>query len=74
MSEPLELESQSLYESYAVKDTIKKIWILTREAVSKLYPDYLDTFDEVMNGSKMYFANMLIASKEKVNAYSKWSF
>ena len=46
---------------------------LTREAVSKMYPDYLDTFDEVMNGSKMYFANMLIASKEKVNAYSKWN-
>ena len=45
VSEPLELESQSLY-----------------------------TFDEVMNGSKMYFANMLIASKEKVNAYSKWLF
>lgn len=73
VSEPLELESQSLYESYAVKHN-KKDMDLTREAVSKLYPDYLDTFDEVMNGSKMYFANMLIASKEKVNAYSKWLF
>ena len=55
VSEPLELESQSLYESYAVKHN-KKDMDLTREAVSKLYPDYLDTFDEVMNGSKMYFA------------------
>ena len=54
VSEPLELESQSLYESYAVKHN-KKDMDLTREAVSKLYPDYLDTFDEVMPRSPVRY-------------------
>ena len=71
VSEPLELESQSLYESYAVKHN-KKDMDLTREAVSKLYPDYLDTFDEVMNGSKMYFAPPIDYDKVmKKNPYGK---
>ena len=73
VSEPLMLDNKSLYESYSEKHN-KKDMDLTREAVSKLYPDYLSTFDEVINSNTMYFANMLIASKEKVNTYSKWLF
>ena len=72
VSEPLMLDNKSLYESYSEKHN-KKDMDLTREAVSKLYPDYLSTFDEVINSNTMYFANMLIASKEKVNTYSKLS-
>ena len=48
--------------------------IETRNAIQKLYPDYLATFDEVMDGRCMFFANMMIARKSVYDEYCKWLF
>ena len=46
----------------------------TRKAIEKLYPDYLETFDEFMDGHLLYYANMMIARKSTFDAYCKWLF
>lgn len=47
---------------------------LTRQAISEVCAEYLDTFDEVMNSHKYYYANMMICRKEVLDAYSEWLF
>ena len=47
---------------------------LARDTIEKLYPDYLESFDKVMNGGELSFFNMFIGSKELMNKYSDWIF
>lgn len=63
----------SIYEQYEQHHYGKDLDAL-RESVRRLYPEYLDVYDEVMHGKEMYFGNMLIASKKTVDAYAKWLF
>ena len=63
----------SLYAEYCLAHNEADL-IETRKAIQKLYPDYLETFDEVMNGRLLYFANMMIARKSVFDAYCKWLF
>jgi hypothetical protein len=46
----------------------------TRKIISSKYPNYLNNFDEVMNGKKLYLYNMFIMSKENFNKYCEWLF
>ena len=48
--------------------------IKTGEAIKKLYPEYYDTFLSVIHGNKQYVFNMMITSRELLNAYAKWLF
>lgn len=47
---------------------------LAREAIIKLYPEYLDSFDKIMNNGELSFFNMFVGSKELMNQYSDWIF
>ena len=47
---------------------------ITRDVIKEKYPDYLDSFDEVMNSKRAHFFNMFIASKEIADGYMKWMF
>ena len=46
----------------------------TRKIISKLSPEYLVTFDKVMEQRSGYMFNMFIMSKELVNDYLSWLF
>ena len=46
----------------------------TRKAIEKLCPDYLEVYDEVMEGHLLYFANMMITRKNIFDDYCKWLF
>lgn len=48
--------------------------ICVRTVISEIYPEYLDTFDDCINSDNFYLANMIYASKEVFDAYSKWLF
>ena len=63
----------SLFVDYCLAHKAEDI-IETRNVIKRLYPDYLDTYDEVMNGEKMFFANMMIARKSVFDEYCKWLF
>lgn len=64
---------ESIYAGYGYKHYTKDL-DLTREAIEKHYPDYLQVYDEVMQGNGMYFANMMVTTQERMNAYAQWLF
>lgn len=47
---------------------------LAREAIEKLYPEYLNSFDKIMNNDSLSFFNMFIGPKDLMNEYSIWIF
>lgn len=63
----------SLDIHYAVSHNKEDILEL-RKIVERLYPDYIDAFDEVMTGNKLSLCNMFVMRKETFNHYSKWLF
>lgn len=45
-----------------------------RDAIKLLYPDYMPSFDKVMNGNYMHGCNMFIARRDVFEAYCNWLF
>lgn len=44
------------------------------EVIKALYPDYYDTFNEVIHDNKQYVFNMFVTSKQILDAYASWLF
>lgn len=47
---------------------------ITREAIARVCPGYLDSFDMVMNEHYFYFGNMMICKRKHLDAYCEWLF
>lgn len=47
---------------------------LTREAIAKVLPDYLQAYDDVMNCHYYYYANMMVCKKALFDDYAAWLF
>lgn len=47
---------------------------ITREVIAEIYPEYLSTYDYVMNAHSFYYGNMLICRKKLFDQYSEWLF
>ena len=47
---------------------------LTKEIITKDYPEYLSSFNQVMNARSAHMFNMFIAKSEIFDAYSEWLF
>lgn len=47
---------------------------LAKDTILKMYPDYIDSFNEVMLNNHASLCNALIASKEIYDAYASWLF
>ncbi|MDY3359784.1 MAG: DUF4422 domain-containing protein [Clostridium celatum] len=52
----------------------KKDLLTTREAIKKLAPDYLESFDFILKQKQASYCNMLITSREYFDRYNKWLF
>lgn len=65
---------KSLVEDYCEKSGYKKDLDCVRSIIHEKYPDYLNSYDKVMNGNKIYFYNMMIASKNIFDNYCEWLF
>lgn len=48
--------------------------IQTRKSIKKLFPEYLNAFDNVMNSHSFYYANMFICKRKLFDEYSSWLF
>lgn len=46
----------------------------TRTSIEAVAPEYLKSFDRVMNGHYFYFANMILCKKKTLDAYCEWLF
>ena len=67
------LGRKNVYEHYCAAHYEKDL-LTTREAIEKLYPEYLEDFDACMKAKKTYQCNMFIASKELADEYCSWLF
>ncbi|TWT27717.1 DUF4422 domain-containing protein [Planomicrobium sp. CPCC 101110] len=46
----------------------------TQNIIEKLYPDYLNSFNEVMSGKKLHLYNMFVMKKSDFDSYCEWLF
>ena len=56
------------------KNHIESDLNICREIISKKYPDYLESFEKVMNRKYYYPCNMFITSKKIFDQYCDWLF
>lgn len=47
---------------------------VTRQVIAEIHPEYLSTYDFVMNAHSFHYGNMLICCKEIFDRYSEWLF
>lgn len=67
--------SASVYEQYKNGRSLNiKDMDLVRDIIADKYPDYLDTFENVMKGKKTCLCNMYIMKKELFHEYMTWLF
>lgn len=52
----------------------KKDFDFVRQIINKKYPDYVFTFDKVLNSKKAGMCNMLICNKKIFDSYCNWLF
>lgn len=66
---------KSAYKSYFEDgEGFEKDLINLKKVIEKLYPEYISTYDEVMNFNANSYCNMFITNKENFNNYCKWLF
>ena len=65
---------KSLTEDFCEISGYKKDLDSVRNIIESKYPEYITTYDKIMNGNKIYFYNMLIASKSVFDHYCEWLF
>jgi len=63
----------SYYQVYKEAHNIHDL-DLTGQVIKTLYPDYYDTFIEVVNDNKCYIGNLIVTSQKIFRAYSEWLF
>ena len=64
---------ESIYSHYQHAHHIKDLDI-TRTVITELQPEYLKSFDTVMQGRKLHLYNMFVMSSEKASEYCHWLF
>ena len=63
----------NVYEDYAHWNYAKDL-DLCKKVISEQCPEYVSSFDKVMNGKSLYYYNMFIAPKEIISKYCDWVF
>lgn len=69
-----ELMLESTVREQYVENHMAKDLVLAEEAIRKISPEYLPTFEAFMNGKRMHFANMIITSSDILDRYCEWLF
>lgn len=64
---------ESIYSHYKHAHHIKDL-DLTRDVIIELQPEYLESFDAVMQGRKLHLYNMFVMPSEKASEYCHWLF
>ena len=65
--------SKTVRERYAISHYIEDLE-KAEKAIQEKYPDYIESFNTVMNGRKYHYGNMIICKKELFDSYSEWLF
>lgn len=52
----------------------EKDLVMTRYIINKMYPEYIESFDEVINSKSASYCNMFITNKNNFKLYCEWLF
>ncbi len=55
--------------AHYIKDMLE-----SKKIIKEKYPEYLDSFEKVMNGSSLYLYNMFVMDRRLLNHYCQWLF
>ena len=64
---------ESIYSHYQHAHHVKDL-NCTREIISELHPEYITSFDAIMQGRKIHIYNMFVMSSENTSEYCQWLF
>ncbi|WP_419749573.1 DUF4422 domain-containing protein [Terrisporobacter petrolearius] len=64
---------ETIWSHYEHAHNIKDL-IETKNIMEEKYPEYIESFNEVMNGKTLYLYNMFIMNKKDFNSYCEWLF
>ncbi|WP_047710162.1 DUF4422 domain-containing protein [Pectobacterium atrosepticum] len=64
----------STIESHYRKAHYSEDFDMLRNAINKIYPDYIRSFDKVMFGRKLSLYNMFVAKRDIIEQYCAWAF
>ena len=64
---------EAIYSHYQHAHYVKDL-NCTREIISELYPEYITSFDAIMQGRKIHIYNMFVMSSENASEYCQWLF
>lgn len=63
----------SYYDGFNVNHHIKDL-LTTGLVIEELYPEYSNTFEQLIHGPHTYFGNIFITSKKEYDRYCQWLF
>lgn len=61
------------YDGFSQNHHIKDL-ITTGEVLTEKYPDYAQTFEQLVHGSQTFFGNIFVTSKDTYDCYCAWLF
>lgn len=64
---------ESIYSHYAHTHDASHL-DKTKAIIEKMYPEYLDAYNKVVNGKSAHMFNMMVMKKEIYSAYCQWLF
>lgn len=64
---------ETIYSHYKNAHHIKDL-DETKKIIKEKYPDYIESFDKVINGKTLHLYNMFVMKKEDFDEYCKWLF
>lgn len=64
---------ETVYSHYKHAHNIRDLDI-TKEIIKEYYPEYIDSFEEIIPGKKLHLYNMFIMRKDYFEQYCNWLF
>ena len=70
----IEYFKQTAKEEILIECCTEEIFDKLRRSVQRLYPEYIEDFDDFFSQNKCYLFNMMFCRRELFDKYSKWLF
>ncbi|MED5073451.1 DUF4422 domain-containing protein [Anoxybacillus geothermalis] len=64
---------ETVWSHYKNAHHIKDLEV-TKKIINEMYPEYIHSFDKIMNGTKLHLYNMFIMNKKDFDKYCNWLF
>ena len=70
----LRTKGTTVYRNFIANSVKEKDIENTKKVLKKLFPDYLEEFNKILESSHLSFANMMITRKKIYDQYCEWLF